>query len=157
VLCPLGSGRVSATISPSGGQLISPGDGTGYTFPAGTFASTAVITHTPRLSTEAPATGQLIGVDHFFEVRASYVDGGGMAQPAQPYTLRVQYTDSELGTAIESTLALYYWSGSGWVKEMTSVGDLANNTLTATPDHLSWWAVLGETRRLYLPVLLRTH
>ena len=77
--------------------------------------------------------------------------------PGQTYTLTVQYTDAEKGPAIESTLALYYWDGSQWVKEPTSVVDTANNVVTATPDHFSKWAVLGETRRLYLPLVLKNH
>jgi len=58
---------------------------------------------------------------------------------------------------IEKTHALYYWGGTQWVKESTSVVDTVNNTVTATPDHFSVWAVLGETRRVFLPVVLREY
>ena len=67
----------------------------------------------------------------------------------------MHHTDDEKGPAIEGTLALYRWDGSQWVKELSSVVDVDANTVTATPDRLGLWAVLGETRRLFLPVTLR--
>jgi len=86
-----------------------------------------------------------------------YSDTGQAAQlaPGATYTVTVQYTDDEKGPAIEDTLALYWWDGSQWVKEPSSVLDADVNTVSATPDHLGLWAVLGETRRLFLPVMLR--
>ncbi len=68
----------------------------------------------------------------------------------------VQYINAEKGPAIEDTLALYYWDGRQWVKELSSVVDAAANTVRATPDHFSLWAVLGETRRVHLPLVLRS-
>ena len=56
---------------------------------------------------------------------------------------------------MEETLALYSWDGSQWVKEPSSVVDTAANMVTAHPNHFSRWAVLGETRRVYLPLVLR--
>ena len=50
-----------------------------------------------------------------------------------------------------------YWNGSEWVNEPSSVVDTANNTITATPNHFSSWAVLGETRRVFLPVALKNY
>jgi len=90
-------------------------------------------------------------------VTAVYSDTGQPAQlaPGQTYTITVRYTDAEKGPVIENTLALYYWNGSGWVKEPSSVVDTVANTVRATPNHFSLWAVLGETRRIYLPLVLR--
>jgi len=148
---------VSDVIPTSGGTLVSPADTTTYTFPSDTFTSTVVITHTALYPGSLPSTGDLVGIDHAFEVTAVYSDTGQPAQPTtgKTYTVTVQYTDAEKGPAIESTLALYYWDGSDWVKEPTSVVDTVNNTVTATPDHFSRWAVLGETRRVYLPLVLK--
>jgi len=33
--------------------------------------------------------------------------------------------------------------------------DPAENSVTGAPDHFSIWAVLGETRRVFLPLVLR--
>jgi hypothetical protein len=55
----------------------------------------------------------------------------------------------------EETLALYAWDGDEWVQEPTSAVDMANNVVTAAPDHFSVWAVLGQTNRVYLPLIGR--
>jgi hypothetical protein len=146
----------SASILPAGGSLISSFDQTSYTFATGTFTDTVMITHTLRLPGQVPATGRLVGIDHFFEVAAVYSDTGQPAQPAQPYTVTVQYTDAEKGPAIEDTLGLYFWDGAQWVREPTSVVDTANNTVTATPARFGLWVVLGETRRMFLPAIWRS-
>ena len=99
-----------------------------------------------------PATGQLVG-GHPFDITATSSTTGQPIQPSKPYTITVHYTDAEKGPAIESTLALYFWDGSRWVKEPSSSVDAATNTITATPDHFSIWAALGETRRAFLPLV----
>jgi hypothetical protein len=70
--------------------------------------------------------------------------------------------------AIEDSLALYSRDGDRWVKDPYSTvatgtavlsgtnavfSDL--NMVVAIPDHFSLWAVLGETRRVFLPSVLR--
>jgi hypothetical protein len=150
----------SASIPTSGGSLSSPTDNTTHIFPSGAFTDTVVITHTPRFPGNAPPPGNLVGIDHVFEVTAVYSDTGRPAQlvPGQIYTITVQYTDAEKGPAVEDTLALYCWEGSQWVKEATSVVNVNANTVTATPNHFSLWAVLGEeTRRAFLPIILKNH
>lgn len=151
-----------ATTSPipiEGGTLTSTPDTTTYIFPSGTFTDTVIITHTPRYPGNAPSPGSLIGISHSFEVTAVYSGTGQPAQlaPGQTYTLTVYYTDAEKGPAIENTLALYWWDGSQWVKETSSVVDAVANTVTAMPNHFSRWAVLGETRRVFLPLVLRNY
>ena len=68
---------------------------------------------------------------------------------------RVRYADGEKGSAIEHTLAFYTWDGSQWVKEASSTSDAAAHTVTAVPDHLGLFAVLGQTQRLFLPLVRR--
>lgn len=123
--------------------------------PAGAITDTIVITY--RLAHSPAPDGNLTGIGHIFDVTAVYNSTGRPAQlaPGQTYTITVHYTDAEKGPAIENTLALYWWNGSQWVKEPSSVVDTAANIVTATPDHFSRWAVLGETRRVYLPLILR--
>jgi hypothetical protein len=148
---------VSASIPTTGGNLASSFDQTSYTFAAGTFAETVIITHTPRFLDDIPSPGNLTSIGHVFEVTAHYSGTGQPAQPApgRTYTITVRYADIEKGPATESTLALYSWDGNQWVKEPTSVVNEAANIITATPAHLSLWAVLGETRRVCLPIVLR--
>ncbi|NJE49627.1 right-handed parallel beta-helix repeat-containing protein [Thermococcus sp. 9N3] len=47
----------------------------------------------------------------------------------EKYTLKVRYNESELGTIDESTLSLYYWNGSTWVR----VADYVNSTIPNGP------------------------
>ncbi len=146
-----------ATIPPTGGTLVSLGDSTAYIFPADTFTDTVVITHIARSPSNAPSLGKLIGISHFFEVTAVYSSTGQPAEPTRSYTITVQYTEAEIGLAMENTLALYYWNGSQWVKEPSSAVNAAANTVTATPNHFSSWAVLGETKRVFLPTVLKNY
>lgn len=156
----------TTTIATSGGTFTSTLDNTLYTFPPGTFTGTVIVTHTIRPQivitlTENPESGSLlvrnnlIGTHHFFELDAVHSDTGQSAQPTQPYTVAVQYSDAEKGVAMENTLALYYEDGSRWVKEPTSVVLTATHTVIATPNHLSQWAVLGMTWRMFLPLVQR--
>jgi hypothetical protein len=148
---------VSAVIPLAGGTLTSPFDQTNYIFPSGTFTDTVIVTHAYRLEEETPDFASLVGIEHQFELVAVYNDTDQPAQPApsHSYTITIQYTDDEKGAAIEDSLALYYWNGSQWQKEPTSLVDLPNNTLIATPNHFSTWALLGETNRVFLPLIRR--
>ena len=130
---------------------------TTVTFPAGAFAQTVVITYTAQPDT---STGNLVGIGHFFEVTAVYSDTGQPAslQSGQIYTITVRYEEGKLGGVAEGSLGIYWWNGSAWVLEPTSAVDAANNTVTATPDHLSLFAVLGGQQvNVYLPLVLRNY
>ena len=144
----------AATIPPEGGGLDSPEDTTAYTFDPGTFSVSVEVTHISLSPKDTPDFEPFQGAGHFFEVSA--VNGQGQpVQPDQPYTLTIQYTAGELWHALEDTLALYYWDEglSEWVAEPTAQVDAAKNTINAHPDHFSIWAVLGDTRLIYLPVI----
>ena len=147
--------KVIGSIPPTGGNLSSTSGDTQFIFPAGAVTQTITIVYR-HLWTDQD-TGPLTGIGHTFEVTAVYSDTGQPAQlaPGQTYTITVRYTDAEKGPVIENTLAFYYWNGSSWVKEPSSVVDTVGNTVRATPNHFSLWAVLGETRRIYLPLVLR--
>jgi hypothetical protein len=45
----------------------------------------------------------------------------------------------------------YYWSGSSRIRELADVLDTAAKIITAAPNHMSEWAVLGLTNRISLP------
>ncbi len=149
--------RVSGEVGTDGGSLTSYHGDTVVQIPAGAITDTVVITHAPAYG--MPPGGNLTGIGKVFDVTAVYSSTGEPAQlaPGQTYTITVQYTDAEKGPAIESTLALYSWDGSQWVRESSSTVDTDANTITAQPNHFSLWAVLGETRRVYLPLVLKNY
>jgi oligopeptide transport system substrate-binding protein len=149
--------RVGGTASPgAGGAVTSYHGDTTIDIPPGAVTDTVVITQSPAYG--MPPVGNLTGINHVFDITAVYTGTGQPASIAQgqTYTITVQYTDAEKGPAIESTLALYYWDGNQWIKETSSQVDVAANTVSATPNHFSLWAVFGETKRVFLPVVLKT-
>ncbi len=159
--------QARGVVPPTGGTVSSPQTGATLDFPNGAFTATVVVTYmtaspyppgTPALTKVANAAGKAyVDIGHCYEVTAVYSDTGQPAQlaPGQTYTVTIQYTEAERGPAIENTLALYWWDGSQWVKEPTSAVDTVANQVTATPNHLSLWTVLGETNRLYLPLVMK--
>jgi hypothetical protein len=147
----------NGTIPTGGGSLTSSTDQAGYTFPLNTFSEAVTVTHTPLFPGSIPPTDDLQGIGHNFAVNAVYVSSGDPAQPApgKTYSMSVQYTNQEKGVIDESTLALYYWDGSKWVREVSSQVDTTTNTVSATPNHFSVWAVMGETNSVFLPIVKR--
>jgi hypothetical protein len=130
---------------------------TTLTFPAGIFTGTVTITWTGYLNASHPRPADLAAIGHFFDVSGTYNSDGQPAEPTVPYTVTVQYTDAGKGPAIESTLAIYYWNGSQWFKEASSEVETSSNTVTAEPSHFSSWAVFGETRRVFVPLVMKNY
>ena len=146
--------RVTAIISPEGGSLASTGGDTSFAFGPGAFSSPVRLIY--RHLWARTHVDDHVGLKHAFDLSALYPDTGQLATlaPGQTYTVTVHYTDTELGwSTIETSLALHYWDGSQWIKEPSSAINAATNTVTASPNHLSEWAVLGETWRVFLPVV----
>jgi hypothetical protein len=136
---------------------VSEPDSTTYLFPAGTFTDTVTVVHSPDAPVDWLDMQGLAPVHHTFDVSAFYPATYEVAEPAagQSYTITISYSEAERVGVVEETLALYYWDGSQWVREDSSVVDTAANTVTATPNHFSTWAVLGETWRSFMPVIRR--
>jgi hypothetical protein len=146
---------VSATIPATGGTLVSDSDRTSYVFPAGTFSEAALVTHTSYAQGSAPSTGLLAGINHFFSTSAVYSGSGNSADPLQPFTITLTYTDAELNGIDEDTLGFYAWDGQIWVKQAGSVLDTALNAIAMTESDFKFWAVLGQQKMIYLPVVQR--
>ena len=142
----------SALILPEGGSLSVPGDTLELDFPAGAVDSSTIVTYTQ--STALP-DGALYGA-HFFDLLA--VDASASTPVIQfdpPYTMTVDLENLETGPAIQSTLGIYRWDGSQWNLEPTSTLDSGNQRLSAALDHMSIFAVMGETRQSFLPLVVR--
>jgi hypothetical protein len=123
---------------------------------SGTFEDTVVI----DFAAESPGnTGNLPNVGRFYNLKATYLSNGQPANVAegQTYSVTVTYEQGNVPPSVgEGNLALYSWTNSaGWVKEETSAVDTLANTVTATPNHFSSWAILGKVR-VYLPMVVRS-
>jgi hypothetical protein len=69
-----------------------------------------------------------------------------------------EYSDAQLGPTMEDTLGLYSWdeSANAWTQQgISSSVNVTENVVTAQVDHFSVFAMLGNTNRVYLPLVLR--
>lgn len=147
--------RTSALIPAGGAAMAATVGRVGYQFPAGAFSGTALVTHTLRLADDLPPAPAHIHIGPAFEITASYSATGQLAPPALPMTITVGYTDLERGAVVADTPALFYWDGSAWVKEPSSLLDQPARAVTATSKRLGLWALMGDAKRELLPMLRR--
>ena len=155
ILRPALQDKVTAFIPSSGGMLTSTTGRTSLVFPTGAFTATVTLTY--RHLWSAQNVGLLAGVGRTFELGGVYSDTGQVADlaPGQTFTATLRYADAELGSAIEPTLGVYAWDSNQWLRESSSALDVCANTITTTLSHLGLFAVVGETHRVFLPVLTR--
>ena len=152
------SKSVMETVTSEGGGSLAYTDTNELTttleIPAGAVTQTTELRYTPTPGVDGRPRN-LIEIGHSFELTALISDTReSLTALDDDYTVAVSYGDTELGVAIEGTLALYYWDGSQWVKEPSSTVNTAANVVQATPSHFSEWAVLGDTNLSYLPMAL---
>jgi hypothetical protein len=121
----------------------------------GVFTDVVTTIYTPHLIIPI---GDMRNVGVFYELGAAYAGNHQPArpQPGQHYTVRVNYQQEYVPTDInEAGLAVYYWNGSAWIRELSSFVDVVANTVTASPNHFSLWAVLYREGGVYLPILFK--
>lgn len=145
-------------IDPTGGILTSTTGDTVLSFGAGIFSQAVNVTHTPISPGEVPEVGELIAIGHTFVVTATAADTSRLSIiPNASYTITVAYQPYERGIATRESIALYAWNGDTWSQEgITSSVNIIDNLVTAQVDDFSLFAVLGETRRVYLPLVLKS-
>lgn len=154
-----GQATTVMNLPASGGILTSLSYDTTLEFPPGTFTGTTNITYTGYLPSLYPIPTELAGGNHYFDITVTYSNTGQIAQPTQFYTITVQYSDEDISGLIEDTLGIYYWDENQWILEESSNVDMETNSVVATPNHASSWAVLGtkqesETFWVYLPLVV---
>jgi hypothetical protein len=120
-------------------------------FPADAVVTDTRITHTPAGS---PPTGTYYPLKIFDLSAVQVSDGSPVTLFASPYTLTITYTKKELGSAIQNTIGLYTWDGSEWAAE-SFTHDEASQRIIAKLNHMTYFALLGETHWLYIPLVLR--
>lgn len=152
--------RTSSVIDTNGGTLSSDDGDTTVEIPEGALTDTVIITHTP--ASAIPPGGSINSIGNAFDLTAVYSDTGEAAQIVPGYTCTVttHYRDTDLGLTTEDTLGLYWWDAAAgaWTQQgISSTVNTNENVVTAQVDHFSVFAVLGETNRVYLPLLLRAY
>lgn len=139
----------SAVIPTDGGSLSHhyPGHTTTLEVPAGAISAPSTFTISYRLP--PTTTGQLQGMDHFFTL------DGEQTAFTTPFTLTASYSESVRGPIVPGTEAIYSWQGSQWVTDDITLNNRWPTGLSVQINHLSLFGVLGETNRVYLPVVLK--
>jgi hypothetical protein len=148
-------------------QALSPEGGTFYPSPqvtihfaANSFDVPVVVSYAPAVRTDF---ADLLDVGVIYRLEASHQTNVEESneldniQPNKPYQVVLQYSqDNVAPNADESKLALYFWNGTDWEIEPTSVVDTANNTVTAHPERFGKWALLtNPIYHNYLPIIQR--
>jgi hypothetical protein len=143
---------VTQVVTPVGGTVQTPSGDIGLDFPPGSVDQDTWVSIGPAPSF---ATEGLVGL-RFFDLTAEEVAASDPVTAFDPpYTLTVDYGASGHGTAVEATLGLYWWDGGQWQLEATSHVDLTDQRVSATPNHMTRFALLGETRRVFLPYVTK--
>lgn len=134
-------------------EVLAVPDGPIYSFPAGSFSQPVTVTHQARYPGNTSNTGSLTASGYLFQLQAYPTEMNEVVQPQQPYTLSISYTDDQIRFIIPETLSIYFWDGESWQREESSEVDLQTQIITAEPERLGLWAVMGESRRIYLPTV----
>jgi hypothetical protein len=127
--------------------------------PAGTVTETTVLAYTPVDTATAPAGYVFAGRGFRLE---AYQDGVLLPglQFANPVTITIHYTDSEVQGIAEDSLLLLYWNESTQTWEDAACGAYDRhpdeNWLAAPVCHLTRFALFGKSgHKIYLPAILR--
>jgi hypothetical protein len=167
-------GAGAAPVDPAvGSDVITPDQGGAFAasdrsaepfFSAGVVDDTALVGYReghPTVSaqgdalTSLSATNELVSVRDF-QVSAVISDTGTPVNEFNSfYQIDINYTEKEIAGAVESTLALFRWDGGQWQRESSGYVLASSNVLTAYPTQPGLFAVMGETLRSYLPVVIR--
>ncbi|MDP2953489.1 MAG: hypothetical protein Q8O76_09265, partial [Chloroflexota bacterium] len=143
----------------TGGQLASTETNTTVTFPPGAVEAKAEVTLVPAVETALQTnTGSLKSAGKFLTLTAKAGETS-LTSVSKAYTITVGYTTADVAGIDESTLGMFWWNGSSWQKELGSRVDTSAKTVSAALDHLSAFAVLGEssTRKIYLPLVIKSY
>lgn len=138
----------STAIGPEGGTLTQqyPGHRTQLLIPAGVLNTTTTFTLSYRRF--PTSQGDLEGIDHFFELQA-------VPTPmpfSSPLQLRLSYSPTVI---ISGTMGLYRLEAGKWVTEGITMTGQSIGQLQADIRYTGVYGLLGETNRLYLPLVLR--
>ncbi len=147
----------SAVITPEvGGALTSTVNlTTTLTFPPGAVSEPVTITHDITASHTISSGFQFVGQN--FTINAVIADGTPVTSFTEPFTITVQYSDADIFGVDEESLVLSYWNTeTGSWEVILATLDVGTNTIGAVLDHLTDFAVIGESQSLiFLPTLFQ--
>jgi alpha-tubulin suppressor-like RCC1 family protein len=115
-----------------------------FDFPANTFSIPTRIQESVLPEKDwPPLPVGLVSTGTYLDLAAKNETTGDPVTPQGPFTLRMNYSVQLLQAVQEGSQSFYWWDGNQWVKEPTQV-DTVNKVITANPNHLSIWTVMGS-------------
>ncbi len=134
--------------------------------PAGAVSEPSEVVYTPDIVIEENQPGGFALAGITFDLQVCQ-DGECLGDYifATPVTITLQYSDADVVGLIEEELYLYTWDGSAWVDAVTECGwpltaygrYPEENKLVVPLCHFTKFALVGDTNRIYLPLVLRNH
>jgi protocatechuate 3,4-dioxygenase beta subunit len=147
----------SAPVLPDDGGTLSSTADTTTTVSFPPHAVSEPVTVTFRITTSENISSGFSFLGQSFSIDARTADGTSVTTFSEPFTITIHYDDADVKGMEETGLKLHHWdSGTEQWREVPAIVDTEANSITATLDHLSTFAVMGKTKnRLYLPLALR--
>jgi hypothetical protein len=151
---------VTAPVDPgSGGSLVytdTEGLTTTVQVPAGAVNEPIDLVYLPQEPGSPPAGFAFAGQGFHLEAFREGALIPGFVFSA-PVTITIHYSDADVAGVDEESLALTYWTGSEWEDAAcgTVAREIEENWLAVPICHLTEFGLLGETRRVYLPLVVR--
>jgi peptide/nickel transport system substrate-binding protein len=134
--------------------------------PAGAVSEPSVVVYTPDIVVEEAQPGGFALAGITFDLQVCQ-DGECLSdyQFNEPVELTLYYSDAEVAGLIEEELYLYTWDGSAWVDAVLDCGWPLTayerypdeNRLVVPLCHFTEFALVGDTNRIYLPLVMRNH
>ena len=153
---------VTATITPDHGGQVKAADGSAtFFFSAGDVGQSVDVTYAEGPSSsqvqalaKAQTEAEALRTVRSFELTAVTSDTGTTVDGFDDqFTLRAETTAKERAGVAENTLALYWWDGSRWVKQPTTLD--FGGVLYAYSRHTGRFASMGASWTVYLPLAQR--
>ena len=159
-----------ANLTPAQGGTITGPNNIQLNFPAGAVAQESIVNVATLPAPQLPDNQRAL---YGLRATAATLGGQPIATFAQPYTLRVPYTDAQLaalGITDPTTLNVAFWNGTAWTPMLPCAGcsvDTANKVITVVADHFTDFAVFGQSTvvnppppppgsaMIYLPIVTR--
>ena len=151
--------NTSTTITADQGGTLSTDDGFTINFPAGAVSEDVILTYQEVTNLTAGVNPQY-GIIRSFTLETRTLNGVAVTSFTQPYKITIDYIQAELKSraVAEQGLNLLYQNENSWIDMLPCAGcsvDTNGNRLIVLADHLTEFAFIGETERVFLPLVIK--
>ena len=143
------NGKVTATPGEGGITSLTNPDGSKIklTIPAGAVSENTHFTiervDINLVTPPSPESGLFLVNGLVYEIKAE-VNGKSITTFKKPLILTFTYTNEQIEGLDENSLKIYYWNGKNWIALENSEVNRDDNTVTASTDHFTLFALIGS-------------